>query len=163
MCESPLCCERSDCCEQLTASKVVNRLNTISEFAGIHFPMNRSIPSRGGIPGAGWSSGHRKQMLVLDPCQHVQETKDPDGAYEQRQRNVCFLDVNFKWRESYKKHISRTESQGQRPVRQAHMQHCSLETDSSYQYTSSSVEVLHRAFYATVPNMFLKRMLCTTF
>lgn len=57
-------------------------------------------------------------MLVLDFCQHVQETKDPDCAHEQRERNVYFLDVNFKWGENYKKHISRTQSQGQRPVRQ---------------------------------------------
>lgn len=30
VCESPLCCERSYCHEQLTAAKVVNRLNTVS-------------------------------------------------------------------------------------------------------------------------------------
>lgn len=136
VCESPLCCERSYCHEQLTAAKVVNRLNTVSVVCRIYFPINTSIPSRGGIPGTGWSFGHRKQMLVLDFCQHVQETKDPDCAHEQRERNVYFLDVNFKWGENYKKHISRTQSQGQRPVRQAHLQRCSLET--LYLYTSSS-------------------------
>lgn len=38
-----------------------------------------------------------KQMLVLEQRQHVQETRDPDGAHEQRERNVCFLHVSFKW------------------------------------------------------------------
>lgn len=88
-------------------------------------PVNRNIPTRGGIFGSGWGSGLRKQMLVLEQCQLLQKTKDPDGAHEQRARNVCFSEVSFKWRESYKKHTSRTESkrQSQRPVRQAHMQH----------------------------------------
>lgn len=119
----------------------VHSLNTSAEFARIYFPVNRNIPCRGGIPGAGWGSGRRKQMLVLEQRQHVQETRDPDGAHEERERNVCFLDVSFKWGESYKKHTSRTESQsqGQTSVRQAHMQQCSfLETHSCYSYTSSS-------------------------
>lgn len=131
MCESPPCCERSYHYEQLTSSRAVNRLNTSAEFVRIYFPLERNIPSREGIPAAGWDSGRRKQMLGLEPRQHVQETKDPDGAHERRERNVCFLDVSFKWGESYKKHASRTESQsqGQGPVRRAHMQHCSfLET-----------------------------------
>lgn len=99
MCESPPCCERSYHYEQLTASRAVHRLRTSAEFAGIYFPVNRNIPSRGGIPGAGWGSGRRKQMPVLERRQHVQETRDPHGAHEQRERNVCFLDVSFKWGE----------------------------------------------------------------
>lgn len=73
-------------------------------------------------------SGRRKQMLVLEHRQPKQETKDLNCAHEQRGRNVCFLDVAFKWRESYKKHTSRTEpqSQGQRPVRRAHVQYRSF-------------------------------------
>lgn len=108
-------------------------------------------------------------MLVLEQRQHVQETRDPHGAHEQRERNICFLDVSFKWGENYKKHTSRTEfrSQGQTPVRRAHMQHCSFsETYSRYSYTTSktSVTVLQYftmvIFYSTcnftVCNMFLK-------
>lgn len=120
VCESPPCCERSYHYEQLTASQPVHSLNTSADFAS-SFSMNRNIPSRGGIPGAGWGTGRRKQMLVLEQSQHVQETRDLAGAHEHRERNVCFLDVSFKWRESYKKHTSRTESesQGQGPVRRS--------------------------------------------
>lgn len=86
----PPCFERSYHFEQLTASPAVHRLSAGAEFARICFPVNRNIPSREGVPGAGWGSGRRKQMLVLEQRQHVQETKDPDSAHEQRERNVCF-------------------------------------------------------------------------
>lgn len=97
---------------------------TSTKFARISFPVKRNIPTRGGIPGAERGSGHRKQMLLLEGCQHVQETQleSPDGAHEQREWNVCFLDVNFKWGGSYKKLMSRTkpQSQGQRPDTRAY-------------------------------------------
>lgn len=142
VCESPPCCERSYHYEQLTASRAVHSLNTAAEFVRIYFPVNRNIPSRGGIPAAGWGSGRRKQMLVLERRQHVQGDQEPGWcAWTEKERNVCFLDVSFKWGESYKKHTSRTEvpSQGQSPVRQAHMQHCIfLETYPCYSYNSFS-------------------------
>lgn len=87
---------------------------------------NRNIPSRERVPGAEWMDGCRKQMLALEHCQYCMcRRPGTQIVCTNKERNVCFLDVSFKWGESYKKHTSRTEprSQGQAPVRQAHVQH----------------------------------------
>lgn len=70
-------------------------------------------------------------------------------------RNVCFLNVSFKWGESYKKLTSRREpqSQGQAPVRQAHVQHRSYwEAYSCYSYTfsTSKTSMTTPQFFTTV-------------
>lgn len=112
----------SDC--KLSEYRCSDWKDLFSSWTETFHPEERFLVLDGG-------SGRRKQMLVLEQRQPKQETKDLNGAHEQRGRNVCFLDVAFKWRESYKKHTSRTEpqSQGQRPVRRAHVQYRSfLET-----------------------------------
>lgn len=84
---------------------------------------------------------HPKRGFLLDGARDVKKADAGLGAvptcagdqglwaWVERRRVVWFWVVSFKWGDSYKKHTSRTEppSQGQTPVRQPHVEHCSVE------------------------------------
>lgn len=116
----------------------------VAKLARIYFPMNRNIPSRGGIPGAGCASVETQKadagVGAVPRCAGDLVWEPGRCAWREREWNVCFLDVSFKWGESYKKHTSTNEpqSQGQRPVRQVHGALHMLGTHSCYSYTSSA-------------------------
>lgn len=86
VCESPPCCERSYHYEQLTASRAVHSLNTSARvfffffffLRGSIFPWTETFhPEEGFLVFLDGGSGRRKQMLVLERRQHVQETRGP--------------------------------------------------------------------------------------
>lgn len=115
VCESSRCCERPFHYEQLITSRAVNCLNGAAEFARSSFPLEKkhsnqrrdfwfwmglrtqkadagvgAVPAWAGDWGPGWCT-----------------------SLAQKEGDVCFLDVAFKWREDYKRHISRTKPQSQ--------------------------------------------------
>lgn len=94
VCESPLCCERSYCHEQLTAAKVVNRLNTVSVICKDLFSHEHKhsiqrrdswywmelrtqkadasvglLPTCAGDQGPGWCTWTKREKCLLFRCE----------------------------------------------------------------------------------------------
>lgn len=94
VCESPLCCERSYCHEQLTAAKVVNQLNTVSVVCKDLFSHQHKhsiqrrdswywmelrtqkadasvglLPTCAGDQGPGWCTWTKREKCLLFRCE----------------------------------------------------------------------------------------------